>query len=1056
MKQTRLGLFCEKLIEAGWLAALIIAPLFLNFHSTSVVEIDKSSLIRSLALVMLVAYLIKLLETGKSLPGKPQTTTSSRLGRDSTIASSVFRQPLTVCCLLMGLVYLFTSIISVTPNISWWGDDARGQGSYTLISYVLIFFITLRSLKTTEQVKRIITVVILASLPAALYGLSQLKWFGLGVLDPLRWDANFSDRIGSFMGNPIFFGAYLVMVIPLTTAQIIITASQKDNLVNKIILIVCYSIILLLQLICLLLTQSRGPILGLLAGMFFFIICYLIIRKQRTLVLLSYGLAVGLVLFLIILNLPITTGPIAQLKKIKYLDRFSTMFEGRDSGKVRLLIWEGIINMIKDNSGRAMIGYGPETLFAPFQKYTPPELVRFEHRTAHPDRSHNEFFDTLVTTGFIGLSIYLAIFWFIIFYCLRWLNLLKEKKQQLLFIICSFGGILAGFVAPLILTGSFIFTGPAVPLGLMSGAALYLFIFTLRRTGYYDETCPEFNFGKQIAQNEFSVIIIALLAACLGHFAETQLSFGLTPTRTYFWLFTAVLIFTGARLLQSQPIAEQDNQDKKTTEPVTTFSSGKCYLYFYSAITALVMSVLLYNFVTGLKIPDPNRAGVSLDFFSVLADNLAASMKPAHLLFYLLMFSGWLLTGIIIASVPSATPRARNFFNYLSIYAVVSLIAFLLYFVLHTVFLFEPVWNPPPDSAHLIKTLAPVGTNAPSIFYLLKPPGSAVIIVFHLWLLLGLIFVALMIPAGKKTARAHSDRKRDERSEKLPLLRSGNIPFIMVLGGLTTLFIVKTNLNPLRASPVLKNAGAFENIKLWDEALKRYESVLDLTWNHTYYYASLGRVYQEKYFGEPDHKKRALYLEKSRDYLLKSLSFSPLEQKRNANLGRFYRMLAQNTSNLSERAAKLKEAADYYERVYQLSPYDPELVNEWGSTYYEMQNYQKALEIYRISLAADKNFVETLAHLGEVYLVLNNPDEALKHYEKAGLLYFTGLELLRDFHQIALFVRTNEILLKHRPEYYRDEKNRQMCLYLSRNTRPNAPPELQVRLDLIIKQLEQK
>ena len=54
---SKLSVFCEKLIEACWLAAIILAPLFFNVYSSRVFEPDKISLVRSLALVMLAAWL---------------------------------------------------------------------------------------------------------------------------------------------------------------------------------------------------------------------------------------------------------------------------------------------------------------------------------------------------------------------------------------------------------------------------------------------------------------------------------------------------------------------------------------------------------------------------------------------------------------------------------------------------------------------------------------------------------------------------------------------------------------------------------------------------------------------------------------------------------------------------------------------------------------------------------------------------------------------------------------------------------------------------------------
>ncbi len=68
--QTKLSFFCDKIIETGWLAAAIVTPLFFNWYSNRVFEASKVALLRSITLVMLAAWLIKILETG--LPREKQ------------------------------------------------------------------------------------------------------------------------------------------------------------------------------------------------------------------------------------------------------------------------------------------------------------------------------------------------------------------------------------------------------------------------------------------------------------------------------------------------------------------------------------------------------------------------------------------------------------------------------------------------------------------------------------------------------------------------------------------------------------------------------------------------------------------------------------------------------------------------------------------------------------------------------------------------------------------------------------------------------------------------
>ena len=40
-------------------------------------------------------------------------------------------------------------------------------------------------------------------------------------MDPLPWQGDVTTRIASTMGNPIFVGAYLIMVIPLTLGRLL-------------------------------------------------------------------------------------------------------------------------------------------------------------------------------------------------------------------------------------------------------------------------------------------------------------------------------------------------------------------------------------------------------------------------------------------------------------------------------------------------------------------------------------------------------------------------------------------------------------------------------------------------------------------------------------------------------------------------------------------------------------------------------------------------------------------------------------------------------------------
>ena len=90
------------------------------------------------------------------------------------------------------------------------GSYQRLQGTYTTLSYLVIFAAIAGNMRKRNQLERLITVMILTSLPVALYGVLQ-KFR----IDPVPWGGDTSRRIASNMGNSIFVAAYLVMVFPL-------------------------------------------------------------------------------------------------------------------------------------------------------------------------------------------------------------------------------------------------------------------------------------------------------------------------------------------------------------------------------------------------------------------------------------------------------------------------------------------------------------------------------------------------------------------------------------------------------------------------------------------------------------------------------------------------------------------------------------------------------------------------------------------------------------------------------------------------------------------------
>lgn len=263
---SKLARWCDGLIEAGWLAAIIAVPLFFNIHSERVFEPDKLTLLRSIAVLMAAAWLIKFVEQ----QGWRDMGWLRAKNREA-----IWHKPFVLPIFVLVCVYFISTLFSVTPRVSWAGSYQRLQGTYTTLSYIVIFALVAATMHTRAQLRRVVTTIIITSIPIAFYGL--LQHFDL---DPLPWGGDVVRRVAGHMGNSIFVAAYLIMAVPLTLGRIVDAFSNilsDEELSNAdVVRSSIYIFTLAIQLVTIYWSGSRGPLLGLAAGLFAFTLVLLV------------------------------------------------------------------------------------------------------------------------------------------------------------------------------------------------------------------------------------------------------------------------------------------------------------------------------------------------------------------------------------------------------------------------------------------------------------------------------------------------------------------------------------------------------------------------------------------------------------------------------------------------------------------------------------------------------------------------------------------------------------------------------------------------------------
>ncbi len=212
-RETSISLWSRRVMEACWLLALMLIPVYFSLLSDRHFEPDKAVTLRALVLVLGAAWIVNLLERGQVQRAWPRW-------RDWRNA------PLVVPTLVYAGVFLLTTVTSILAFTSFFGGYNRLQGTYTNLSYILIFGAIVAHLRRREQLDRLITVIVATTLPVLAYGFVQYR-----AIDPLPWAGDTAARVASTMGNSIFVAAYLIIVLPFMLYRLtmsMISARRPD------------------------------------------------------------------------------------------------------------------------------------------------------------------------------------------------------------------------------------------------------------------------------------------------------------------------------------------------------------------------------------------------------------------------------------------------------------------------------------------------------------------------------------------------------------------------------------------------------------------------------------------------------------------------------------------------------------------------------------------------------------------------------------------------------------------------------------------------------------
>ncbi len=427
------------LIEGAWLIIIFLLPVYFN-----PLCYNAYYFVKAVALVFLVSALLGLLLA--------QWFLSAHTVKMGDLSAVIRKSPLQVAAMALALTWVFSTVFSIMPGKSLWGNLIGSVGFLPNLAWIIFFLIVAQRVKDRSQVFRALYTLLISSGIVALVGILQFINH-----DILPW-REYYGRVFSTDGNPLSLSAFLAMAMPITLALGILNwygwGSQPRSKARFILLMGLFG----LQLLCLVFAQYSITLLLFIIGIFVFFALIGIFLQQRTTLALSI-LAVLLVAVIATVLLgqlmltenagPSTDGqgavaPVAEQVGLSTLG-------------IRVQNWKCAIDVIMDSPEipfsndslhglRRIIGYGPETFMATSQLRFPADLKSaYTSQVLSIYQPENHYLYLALTLGILGLLAFLALLTVYFWVGLR--LLFRGKDKEVILLVAAFVAAIAQYCA---------------------------------------------------------------------------------------------------------------------------------------------------------------------------------------------------------------------------------------------------------------------------------------------------------------------------------------------------------------------------------------------------------------------------------------------------------------------------------------------------------------------------------------------------------------------------------------------------------------------------------
>ncbi|MEO8082455.1 MAG: tetratricopeptide repeat protein [Ardenticatenales bacterium] len=546
--KTQLSSWSKGFLEAAVLAAVTAVPLVVNYEGFRAFELPKAALVWTFALLAAAVGVIALVEGGEA------TGVAAR----AALRQGVVRAALAV----IGIEGLAT-VFSVVPSVSFFGSPERAEGWLSLIACATLFAATVAVGRVPERRRRIVGALIAGSVPVAVYALTQAAQ-----LEVVPGKVEAALRVFGTLSNPIFLGAYLMLLVPLTLWRFGAALTGGRPIVAG-----WYALVTLLQVSALVLSESRGPLVGLLAGLVILGLGWAAAAGRRNAVIWAVGVGAALAVFLGLLAMPNT--PLAGLRQAPIIGRIAQIGDTQSGSQaVRLGIWGAVVRTMAapadPNAGQRplnssvdlkrgrvakwLVGHGPEMQRYVMLPYGNTYMGGRTQADRLVDRAHDVPYDVLLTAGLPGLAARLWLWAAWLAACVVLLGLAGRRRERTvlgaLLAVGALSGVAAALIAPAM-------AGPVAALGLAVGLGLYVLWAGWRR----------------LASRPVDGLALALLASGTAMVVEAAFGIETVVTQLIVWVLAGLVV---ARALGDveEPVLAAATASRRSAPRRTTTDGG--------------------------------------------------------------------------------------------------------------------------------------------------------------------------------------------------------------------------------------------------------------------------------------------------------------------------------------------------------------------------------------------------------------------------------------------------------------------------------------------------